>query len=650
MGLAVLVYLPSLNGPLLWDDKDWLGAMEWNLRGWKGLWRLWSQPESLQQFYPVTATSFWIDHALWGAWTLPMHLENVLVHGASAVLFWGLLARLRVPGAWWAAALFAVHPVMVESVAWITERKNVLSTFFGLLALLAHGAGTGWWESRWQRRPWLAGGVALVFFGMGLLSKIGVVVLPGVVMVVGAWRAGGVRWRLDGLRMLVWIAVALPLVRVTSRLERLQVEGGDWLPVLELSERVLLSGQLPWFYLGKLLWPVDLCVLYERWELALWQGVGGVLMVVVLLGLVWRRMQGPLALALLFLGTLVPVLGFFDLNGMKYAWAADRWVYLPAMAVFAGIGMGLARCPRLVGWGLVVLCGALTWRQAGLYADAERFWQAAIAGSSRPWKAHNDYGSHLLEIGRVEEAKAQFEAALELEPEYVSAMVNLASAFKARGRGEEAVPWLDRALELHPEHSASIHYLRALVMESLDRANEAAAAYERAIAQQPTFFAAHQGLGNLRMLTGQWEAARAQFQRLLELRPGDAGALSALGQAHLMEGRAAQALECFKLALEEDPDLVNALTSAAWIQATSQDPALRDADAALRQAERAADLTRREDASALQVLAAAQSAAGQVEAALATLEVALRWAREKRETALEASLEAMQREMAAARP
>lgn len=650
MGLACVVYWPCFQGPLLWDDKDWLGAMEWNLRGWKGLWRLWTVPESLQQYYPVTAMSFWLDHAWWGEWTLPMHVENVLLHGASAGMFWWLLRRLGVPGAWWAAALFAVHPVMVESVAWITERKNVLSTFFGLLALLAHGAGTGWWESRWSKRPWLAGGWAFVFFGLALLSKIGAVVLPGAVMVIGIWRAGRVRWREEGLRMLLWVVVALPLVLVTSRLERLQVEGGDWLPTLTWGERLVLSGQLPWFYLGKLLWPTSLCVLYEKWELTVWQGAVGLLLAAGVVGLAAWRWRGALALVLLFLGALVPVLGFFDLNGMKYAWAADRWVYLPAMAVFTGIGIVLARWPRVVGALLVLVCGVLTWRQAGLYGSAEGFWQAAMAGSARPWKAHNDYGSHLLDSGRVEEARAQFEAALKLQPELVSAMVNLASALKASGRGEEALEWLERAEALHPEKGAAIHYTRAQVLESLNRTSEAAVAYEAALVQQPLFFAARSGLGNLHLLNGEWEAARRQFEQLLELRPGDAGALAALGNGLLMEGQAARALDCFQQALEDDPDLTSALLSAAWIQATSQDASLRDVGVALRRAERAVELTHREDPSALQVLAAAQSAAGQKPAALATLEQALSRAKALQETALAASLEAMRREIEARDP
>lgn len=650
MVMTVIVYLPCLDGPLLWDDKDWFGAMDWNLRGWQGLWRLWTVPESLQQYYPVTAMSFWIDHQLWGKWTLPPHLENVLIHGASAVLFWMLLKRLRLPGAWLAAAFFAVHPVMVESVAWITERKNVLCTFFALLALLCHGAGAGWWESRWQNKTVKAAVLAFACFTLALLSKVSAAVLPGVVLVIGWWVAKQVRWKTDGLRVLPWLIVSIPLIVLTSKIENAQIEGGDLFRALPFSDRLRLAGQLPWFYFGKLLWPAHLCVLYEKWPLAAWQWVGLAMLLVTMALLVWRRWHGALTLVLVFIGTLFPLLGFFEVNGMKYAWAADRWAYLPGMAVCVGVAFLLVRLPRGMSAALLIISGVLTWRQAGLYASVDGFWQAAIAGNATPWKAHNDYGSQLIDEKRHAEARVQFEAALKSYPDYVAAMVNLASSLQELGYNAQAIEWLDRAIALHPEKCAVAHYNKAIVFEAMQRREDAAASFEAAIAQKPDFFAAHNDLGNLLLVTGKYDEARACFLKLLELRPGNAKALTSLGNIHFMQGETGRALGYFAKALEDDPDMTSTLANTAWILATTADDALRDASKALQHASRAAELSKREDPSILQVLAGAQAAAGEFDQAVATAIEAAKLARAKGNEGLATSIEATQRQFEQKQP
>lgn len=650
MLMTLIVYLPCLNGPLLWDDKDWFGAMDWNLRGWQGLWRLWTVPESIQQYYPVTAMSFWIDHQLWGKWTLPAHLENVLLHGASAVLFWMLLKRLQVRGAWLAAAFFAVHPVMVESVAWITERKNVLCTFFALLALLCHGAGAGWWESRWQNKTVKAAVLAFACFTLALLSKVSAAVLPGVVLVIGWWVAKQVRWKVEGLRVLPWLIVSIPLIVLTSKIENAQIEGGDLFRALPFSDRLRLAGQLPWFYFGKLLWPAHLCVLYEKWPLAAWQWVGLAMLLVTMALLVWRRWHGALTLVLVFIGTLFPLLGFFEVNGMKYAWAADRWAYLPGMAVCVGVAFLLVRLPRGMSAALLIISGVLTWRQAGLYASVDGFWQAAIAGNATPWKAHNDYGSQLMDEKRHAEARVQFEAALKSYPDYVAAMVNLASALQELGYNAQAIEWLDRAIALHPEKCAVAHYNKAIVFEAMQRREDAAASFEAAIAQKPDFFAAHNDLGNLLLVTGKYDEARACFLKLLELRPGNAKALTSLGNIHFMQGDTGRALGYFAKALEDDPDMTSTLANTAWILATTADDTLRDTSKALQHASRAAELSKREDPSILQVLAGAQAAAGEFDQAVATAIEAAKLARAKGNAGLATSIEAMQRQFEQKQP
>lgn len=648
--MTLLVYLGCLRGPLLWDDTEWFGAMDWKLRGLAGLWRLWTVPDSVQQFYPVTTTSFWLDDRCWDRWTLPPHLENVLLHGGSSVLFWMLLVRLRVRGAWMAAALFAVHPVMVESVAWITERKNTLCTFFSLLALLVHGAAAGWWESRLASRPRSATVLALILFVLASLSKISVAVLPGVVLVIGWWRGGFIRWRADGFRVLSWVVALLPLIVLTSRLEQAQVTGGDSVPPLTFLERLLLAGQLPWFYLGKLAWPQHLCVIYERWPLdtaAWWQWAGAAALAVVLVLLAWSKWRGALAVTLLFLGTLFPVLGFFEVNGMKYAWAADRWAYLPAMAVFAGTGWLLA----LVRWSrarfvlaafLLAACGILCAKQAALYGDMDRFWQAAIAGNPAPWKARNDYSSQLMDVKRHEDARRQLESALEIAPDYVAAHVNLASALVGLGRPEDALVHLDRALELRPAANPATWFNKGIILRDVGRQADAETAFRKAVEQNPAFHAARSELGNLLILTGRLDEAMSCFQTLLQELPGDARTVTSIGNVHYLQGRLSEALSAFVSALRSDPDVAGTLSNAAWILATAPEDKLRDGPTAVRHAMHAAELTQRADPGVLQVLAAALAESGDFEKAVDVSKEAAGLARAQGKEALAGNITANQ--------
>ncbi len=649
LGLAVLVYYPCLHGPPLWDDWDWMVDIEWNLKDKTGLWRIWTQPGSIQQYYPVTGTSFWLDYQLWGRdATLPRHLENVLLHGAGAVLFWLLLARLRVPGAWLAAALYAVHPVMAESVAWITERKNVLCSFFCLAALLAHGSSAGWWESRCQRRGMLTL-LACLLFLLALLSKISAAVLPAVVMVTGCWRHGRMRWREDGGRMLPWLVLTLPLIFVTHHLEQKQVTAGDLTPVLSWIEKLMLASQLPWFYLGKLVWPRDLVVIYEKWPLqpaAWWHWAGAAALLLGFVLVLWKRQRGVLALSLIFLGTLFPVLGFFEVNGMKYAWAADRWVHLPALAVFAGAGVLLSRLPRqwlrlTLAPALLITLAVLCWRQSMLYSDMDRFWQAAIAGNASPWKARNDYGGQLSAAERHAEALAQLEKAIRLKPDYAAAHVNLAGALDNLGRPAEALAQIDHALRLQPETNAAIHYNRAVILDRLVRPQEAEAELRIAIEAEPDFFAAHNDLGNKLLLGGRLDEAMRQFETLQQLRPGNAKALTSIGNIHFLRGDTGQALAFFDAALRADPAMVSALANSAWILATTPADDLRASPKALQRARQAVETTGRQDPGMLQILAAALADGGQFDEACSVAREAAALAQAQGKQALAQNLEAM---------
>jgi len=339
--LVFLAYLPALQGGFVWDDDSWTTNLSPLLQSPYGLYLMWFNPNALQQYYPLSGTTFWLDYQFWEFWTLPYHVENVLLHAAAALLFWRLLLRLRLPGAWLAAALFALHPVMVESAAWITERKNVLSLVFYLGALLAYDRFAPWETNDQQPAAGTAATVpnrmryynlALFLFLAGLLAKTTVFSLPAAILLLTWWKRGHLRWQADVSPTLRFFALALGFCVLTAWLEKNHVgaQGADF--ALTFPQRCLAAGHAFWFYLGKLLWPANLCFLYPRWQLdpnAWWQWLYPITAAGTLfalwLGRHWLG-RGPVTAAFFYVGTLFPMLGFMNAYGMRYSFALIEFI------------------------------------------------------------------------------------------------------------------------------------------------------------------------------------------------------------------------------------------------------------------------------------------------------------------------------------
>ncbi len=650
--LALAVYWPALRGPFVWDDKDWTTGMEWALRDADGLWQFWFKPGAAQQYYPLTATSFWIDYQLWGFNTLPYHLENVLLHGLSAVLFWLVLRQLGVGGAWswFAAALYAAHPVMAESVAWITERKNVLCQALILAALLAYGRYQHGWQpearARRPRRWWAA---SFLLFLAAVLAKITAFVLPPALLVIAWWKYRRLGWRRDVLPVVPMFAVSIVAGIGVAWMEMHHVGaiGRDF--DLPLAGRLAIAGQALWVYLGKLLWPHPICLIYHRWELNpaqwwQWLGAAGALLAAAVLLWGTRRGQwrGITAGVLLFAGMLFPVLGFMNVYGMRFAWVADRWVYMPALVVFAWIGHVFAVMPwRKIRLTLAVAvlgtCAALTWRQAACYRSVDAFWQAAIAGNPTAWKARNDYSDALMAAGRAQEAAEHLREAVRLYPEYADAHANLGNALTMLGRPQEAMESFERALALEPD-LAIVHYNMACLYETQGRIEDMEKQLRRALEVSEKMLPAHNDLGNLLLRTGRVEEAGRHYRRALELRPGNTNALTSLGNVAYMQGRHAEAADYFRQALARNPDLVEALTNCAFVLATTRDESLRDVSKGVEMAERAARLSARKDPAILSVLASAYANAGRFPDAIEAAKQGIAIAESQGNTALVRSL------------
>ena len=586
---TILAYLRALSGHFIWNDSDYVTAPA--LRSLHGLALIWAEAGATQQYYPLLHSAFWLEHRLWGDHPLGYHIVTLLLHAGSAVLFGLILRRLFASdlpqpagshgaidrpsagsaAAWLAALLFALHPVHVESVAWITEQKNTLSLVFYLGAAMAY---LHFDETR-RLRAYLA---ALALFVLSMWCKTVTATLPAALLVVFWWKRGRIGWRRDVLPLLPWLAIGAAMGLFSSWVERTYVgaQGEDFgVPGLV---RVLVAGRAVWFYAGKLVWPFGLNFVYPRWTVdpgVWWQWLFplGVLAVGAALWAMRRRNRGPLAAFLFFVGSLFPVLGFVNLYGERYSWVWDHWQYLPDMGPLALAAAGLtavwrraAPRVRLLGPGLAAslaaLLGALTWSHSGMFHDDQTLFLATLARNPDCWMAHDNLGCALVAVpGRLNDAIAQFGDVLRLKPDYARAHYNLGCALiKVPGRANEAIAHFEEALRLKPDN-AEAHYNLGLAFVAVPgRMNEAIAQFEDALRLRPDFAEAHNSLGYaLETLPGRLDEAVAQYGEALRLMPDYAEAHNNLGNVlSRTPGRLSEAIAQYEEALRLMPGYAKA--------------------------------------------------------------------------------------------
>jgi len=569
LAATLAAYWPALNGEFLWDDDAHVTKPE--LRDVHGLWRIWFDLGATQQYYPLLHSAFWIEHQIWGDSVLGYHLINVLLHAISALLVVLIVRRFSLRGAWLAGFIFALHPVCTEAVSWISEQKSTLSTVFYLSSAFVY---LGFDRSRERSKYFLA----LALFVMALMSKTVTATLPAALLVVLWWQRGRLRFEEDVLPLAPWLSLGVFAGLFTAWVEKTYIgaEGLDF--TLTLAQRLLLAGRVIWFYLGKLVLPVNLAFIYPRWILdpsQWWQWLFPLGIVAVAGALLWiaRKHRGPLAGFLFFGGTLFPVLGFFNVYPFIYSYVADHFQYVASLGIIVPAAVGLTLVAgkiRIEDRGMVPAAGAvlilalavITYRHNGIYHDAETLYRKTIASNPDCWMAHNNLGSIVSkQPGHMQEAIAEYETALRLRSNYPEAHNNLGNALlDIPGRQLEAVAHLRAALPIKGNQAVVRSNLGLALSKIPGHEAEAISEYEAALRMRPDLTAAHYNLGMaLTNVAGRLPDAIAQLETAIRGMPDSAPAHCNLGMALAKDpARQADAMAEYQSALRIDPNLVEA--------------------------------------------------------------------------------------------
>jgi protein O-mannosyl-transferase len=631
--ITILVYRPAWSGGFLWDDDAYITNNEL-LTAPDGLRRIWFSFDSPSQYFPLTYTSFRIERSLWGLNPIGYHWTNILLHVANALLIWCLLARLKVAGAWLAAMIFALHPVQVESVAWITERKNVLMVFFFLLTLLAWIA----FVDERTRRPWRFYVLALILYVLSLSAKTTACTLPAALLSI-LWLQKKSIDKRRLLQVLPFLVLGFSMGLLTVWWERYhQGTHGTLFPFLSPLERALVASHAVWFYLGKLIWPANLTFIYPKWTIAVtrapdyaWLLAGMVLGAVIYFA---RRSlgRGVEVAAILFVATLSPVLGFIMLYTFRYTFVADHYQYLACLAPIALFSAAVANLtdalkkarPLILSAAacLVAALWFLTWRQSVMYGDIEALWRTTLAKNPECWMAHNNLGIVLFQKGIIDEAIAHYRITLNLQRDFWDADYNLGNALLGKGEIDEAIVYCERAVANQPnDPDARVALGNALVQK--ERIDEAIVHYEKALALRPDYFIAHFGLSHALLEKGEIDRAMVHCRAAVSIQPQNADAQTNLAVVLDQKGRAPEAISHYEKALELSSRSLSAENNLAWLLATNSDASLRNSARALELAQQAEELSGGGNPVVLRTLAAAHANAGQFSRAVEVAQLAL---------------------------
>ena len=616
--LVVTAYWPALLGEFVWDDLLLIGKNRL-VTGETSLLTIWFRED-----FPLATIAFWAQWRAWGNHPLGYHIVNLLLHAANVLLLWRVLLRLNVRGAALAAALFALHPVCVASVAWVSELKNTLSLAFCLVSLWAYlrfeidslnspevsphhesgratlprspdlreslgSAGASPYQLRWFA-------LSLTAFVLALFTKTSTAMLPVLLLGCAWWQRGRIARR-DVWRCIPYFALALGFGLMSVWFQH-QAIAGETVQAPGFPVRLAGAGMALWFYLGKASLPLNLNLHYPRWEIdphLAWAFLPGILWCVVLALCWWFRKRwgrAPLFALGCFTATLFPVLGFFDMSFLSISRVSDHFQYLPLIAVVALVSAGISsvlpmKVVRFTAPALVLVLAGLTFQRARVFSTDERLWVDTLTKNPTSWNAHNNLACIRAEQHQMDEAIEHFETSLKIHPRNAKAHLNLGRALALRRQFTDADAHFEAALRIKPNDAET-----------------------------------HSTYGSSLADRGKKDDALGHLREAVRLQPAPATRLQLAGVLNA-SGKIKEAAEQCREVLKAKPDSIEASSNLAWFLATAADDSLRDGREAVRLAEQACRLNGYKEAKMVSVLAVAYAEAGQFTNAVATAEKAV---------------------------
>lgn len=550
-------YHPAWHGTYVWDDDEHLLKNPVLQPG--GLAKVW-KPGGYLNYWPLAYTIYRIEYQFWTLDPLGYHLVNIGLHCLSALLLWRVLTKLRLPGAFLAAAIFALHPVNVESVAWIAQLKGLLSVALALVSVLYYLG----FEERGGAWRYVA---AIVAFALSALAKGEALTLPIVLLALAWWKRGRITRR-DLLLMVPFLLIGACMAGVEIWTQ--QQLKADVIRTDNILSRSAVAGMVVWFYLWKMVWPLNLIPIYPRWTI----DTSSILTflptaaLIVALGLAWwkRRTWGAAVVMLIvcYGALLAPVLGFVNIYFMRYSFVADHWQYVATIvpcAFFAGIFATIARryWPRPLAYvaalSLLVVLGMLSYRQSRTYANDAAFYETTLAGNPDCWLAHYNLGEILGHRGQIDAAIEHFRASLALKGDYAKPHVGLGTAMLVLGRIDEAMAEFQKALAIDPEEADADFDLGGILL-ARGRLDAAIAHLNAGLKHKPYDPMAHNILGLALLHRGDEIDGIFELQRALELRPNFPDAAFNLAPVMFRRGRFESAIANYRIVLASKPDLL----------------------------------------------------------------------------------------------
>ena len=542
-----------------------------------------SSPAATPQYYPLTHTLFWIEAHLWGAHPTGYHTVNILLQIANALLLWRVLYLLDIRASWLIAAVFAIHPINVESVAWITEQKNTASGFFYLLAFLLalrsfdleiHRPTRDSEASSSQaveppaKIDRLVYGLCVLCFIAAVLCKTVTSTLPAAVAVVIWWKRGRLTRR-DIAMLMPFFAVAVLVAFLTGGMEQWNVGAYGLEFQLSAAQRVLIAGRAVWFYAARIVWPANLTFIYPRWHVSpgeWWQWLfpAGALVIVTALFLFRRQLgRGPLCAVLFFVGTLFPGLGFINVYPMRFSFVADHFQYLAGIGIVILAVSILRRALRSVTLRIsasavvLTILAVLTFRQSLAYKDESTLWRDTLVKNPTCWLAMDNLGVDAASKGDMSQALSWYDRSLALYPAQPEAHMLRGEALMAQRRFDDAAREFDSAVAVNPgdvRTAVRADHARAKLAVARGRLDEAARLYAQVLIAEPRLEAARLEYAMVLRRLNHPEQAIDQYQKAIEQNPDSVAARTALAEMLFGAGYLNDAMVMMAQAIEIEPD------------------------------------------------------------------------------------------------